>query len=80
MGRVVHVGLASGTVKLAALKDWQPEVSYSGNIREFREVMDMADDGRLTPIPLEVERRERINDVHHRLETGQIRRRAVITP
>lgn len=71
-------------MKLAALKDWQPEVSYSvsysGNIREFREVMDMADDGRLTPIPLEFEPLERINDAHHRLETGQIRRRAVITP
>jgi propanol-preferring alcohol dehydrogenase len=84
MGRVVQVGLAGGTAKLTALQNWQPEVSYSvsfwGNIKELREVMDMADDGRLTPIPLEFEPLERVNDVHHRLEKGQIKGRAVITP
>ena len=84
MGRVVHVGLAGGTAKLTALQTWQPEVSYWvsfwGSIKELREVMDMADDGRLTSIPLEFEPLERINDVRHRLEQGQVKGRAVMTP
>lgn len=84
MGRVVQVGLAGGTAKLTALQNWQPEVSYSvsywGNIKELREVMNMADDGRLTPIPLEFEPLERVSEVQHRLEKGQIKGRAVITP
>jgi D-arabinose 1-dehydrogenase-like Zn-dependent alcohol dehydrogenase len=84
LGRVVQVGLGGGSVKLTALQNWQPEVSYWvscwGNIKELREVMDMADDGRLTPIPLEFEPLERVNDVYHRLEKGRIKGRAVITP
>jgi propanol-preferring alcohol dehydrogenase len=84
MGRVVHVGLAGGTAKLTALQTWQPEVSYWvsfwGSIKELREVMDMADDGRLTSIPLEFEPLERINDVRHRLERGQVKGRAVLMP
>jgi D-arabinose 1-dehydrogenase-like Zn-dependent alcohol dehydrogenase len=55
-------------------------VSYWGTVKELREVMDMADDGRLTTIPLEFEPLERVNDVHRRLEKGQIKGRAVITP
>lgn len=84
MGRVVQVGLAGGAVTLAALQSWQPEVfywvSFWGSIKELREVIDMADDGRLTSIPLEFEPLERVNDVYHRLEQGHIRGRAVITP
>lgn len=79
-----QVGLAGGTAKLTALQSWQPEVSYWvsfwGSIKELREVMDMAEDGRLTPIPLEFEPLERVNDVYHRLEQGKIKGRAVITP
>ena len=84
LGRVVQVGLAGGTAKLTALQSWQPEVNFSvsfwGNIKELREVMAMADDGRLTPIPLEFHPLEAINDVAHRLEHGQVRGRAVVTP
>jgi propanol-preferring alcohol dehydrogenase len=55
-------------------------VSFWGSIKELREVMEMADDGRLISIPLEFHPLERINDVRHRLEQGQVRGRAVITP
>jgi alcohol dehydrogenase, propanol-preferring len=84
LGRVVQVGLAGGAARLLALQNWQPEVSYSvsywGNVKELREVLDLAEDGRLTPIPLEFESLDRINDARHRLETGQVNGRAVITP
>ena len=56
-GRVVQVGLAGATAHVAALKTVKPEVSVSvswwGNIRELREVLALAESGRLTPIPLE---------------------------
>lgn len=84
LGTVVQLGLAGGTAKLAALQSWQPEVSFWvsfwGNIKELREVMDLADDGRLTSIPLEFEPLERVNEVYHRLEQGQVKGRAVLTP
>jgi hypothetical protein len=48
-----------GAIAVTALKNWQPEVSGSvsfwGNLKEVREVLDVADDGRLTAIPLEFE-------------------------
>ncbi len=84
LGNVVQVGLAGGTASLTALQSWQPEVSYWvsywGNIKELREVLGMADDGRLTPIPLEFVSLEGANDVYHRLQKGEVRGRAVITP
>ena len=63
---------------------WRPEVpvSYSwwGNIKELREVLAMADDGRLTPIALAFEPLDRINEVHDRLESGKAEGRLVVTP
>jgi propanol-preferring alcohol dehydrogenase len=83
-GCVVQVGLGGGTAKLTALKNWQPEVaywvSYWGNIKELREVLDMAEDGRLTPTPLEYEPLDHVNDVYERLKKGEVEGRAVITP
>jgi len=84
LGRVVQVGLAGGAAALTPLFSWQPEVSYSvsywGNLRELREVLAMADDGRLTPIALELAPLDDINDVYDRLRKGDIKGRAVITP
>ena len=83
-GRVVQIGLAGGTAHVAALKTIKPEVTVSvswwGNIRELREVLAMAEEGRLTPIPLEFSPLEKINDVYDRLKRGQVAGRAVITP
>lgn len=84
LGRVVQIGLAGGTARLQALSSWQFEVEFTvslwGSIKELREVLAMADDGRLTPIPLEFYPLEQINDVYHRLEKGLVNGRAVITP
>jgi hypothetical protein len=62
------VRLDGGVAKLTALQSWQPEVSYWGNIQELREVLEIADDGRLTLTPREFETPERVNDVYHRLQ------------
>lgn len=83
-GRVVQVGLAGGTAHVTALKSVKPEVSVSvswwGNIRELREVLALAESGRLTPIPLEFWPLDRINEVYERLQQGQVAGRAVLTP
>jgi alcohol dehydrogenase, propanol-preferring len=83
-GRVVQVGLAGGTAHVKALKTVKPEVSVSvswwGNIRELREVLSLAESGRLTPIPLEFWPLDKINEVYERVKHGQVAGRAVITP
>lgn len=83
-GRVVQVGLGGGTAKLQVMTSWKPEVNYSyswwGNIKELREVIGLAEDGRLTPIDLEYEPLERINEAHDRVKGGRAKGRIVITP
>ena len=83
-GRVVQVGLAGGTAHVTALKTVKPEVAVSvswwGNIRELREVLALAESGRLTPIPLEFWPLEKINEVYERVKHGQVAGRAVLTP
>jgi hypothetical protein len=51
-----------------------------GNIRELREVLALAESGRLTPIPLEFWPLAKINDVYERVKHGKVAGRAVITP
>jgi propanol-preferring alcohol dehydrogenase len=83
-GRVAQVGLAGGTAYVSALKTIKPEVAVSvswwGNIRELREVLALAESGRLTPIPLEFWPLDKINDVYERVKRGQVAGRAVIAP
>jgi len=83
-GRVVQVGLAGGTAHMTVLKTAKPEVTFSsswwGNIRELREVLTLAETGRLTPIPLEFWPLDKINDVYQRMKQGEVAGRAVITP
>ena len=80
---MVQVGLAGGTAHVTVLKIVKPEVSVSvswGNIRELRDVLALAESGRLTPIPLEFWPLDTINDVYERVKHGQVAGRAVITP
>ena len=81
---MVQVGLAGGTAHVTARKTLKPEVSVAvswwGNIRELREVLALAESGRLTPIPLEFWPLSKINDVYERVKHGQVAGRAVITP
>lgn len=79
-----QVGLAGGTAHVTALRTVKPEVSVSvswwGNIRELREVLALAESGRLTPIPWEFWPLAKINDVYERVKHGQVAGLAVITP
>ena len=51
-----------------------------GQRRELREVLALAESGRLTPIPLEFWPLDKINDVYERVKQSQVPGRAVITP
>ena len=66
-GRVVQVGLAGGTAHVTALKTVKRkdrcQYHGGGNIRELREVLSLAESGRLTPVPLEFWPLAKINDV-----------------
>jgi len=84
LGKVSHVGLAGGTAKLKPLDNSRFEVLYEatlwGSIKELREVIALAESGRLVTIPIEIARLEDINDVYRRLKMGEIAGRAVIVP
>jgi alcohol dehydrogenase, propanol-preferring len=84
LGKVSHVGLAGGAAKLKPLDNSRFEVLYEatlwGSIKELREVIALAESGRLATIPIEIARLEDINDVYRRLKTGEIAGRAVIAP
>ena len=58
----------------------QFEATLWGTIRELREVISLAESGRLTSIALEYEPLENINKVHDRLKRGEVSGRVVITP
>ena len=47
------------------------EATLWGTIKELREVLAMAESGRLLPIPLEFEPLDRINEVYPRLKKGR---------
>ena len=84
LGKVSHVGLAGGTAALKPLANSRFEVLYEatlwGTIQELREVIALAESGRLTTIPIEIAPLEKINDVYRRLKAGEIIGRAVIAP
>ena len=84
LGKVTQVGLAGGTAKLRALDNARFEVSFEttfwGSIRELREVIALAESGRLSPIKTEFRALGEIQTVTDRLKHGQIQGRAVITP
>jgi len=81
---VSQVGLAGGTAKLQVLKNSRFEVLFEatlwGTIRELREVIALAESGRLTSISTEFAPLDQINSVYQRLKRGQVDGRIVITP
>jgi propanol-preferring alcohol dehydrogenase len=84
LGKVTQLGLAGGTARLKVLENARFEVLFEttlwGNIQELREVIALAESGRLTPIAIEHAPLERINDVYDRLKRGEVQGRVVITP
>lgn len=84
LGKVSQIGLAGGTAAIKVLHNSRFEVQFEstlwGTIKELREVIALAESGRLSPIPLELAPLQDINDVYARLKRGGVRGRAVITP
>jgi propanol-preferring alcohol dehydrogenase len=84
LGKVSQIGLAGGAARMKVLENTRFEVQFEatlwGTIKELREVIALAETGRLTSIPLELAPLERINDIYARLKRGDIQGRAVITP
>lgn len=84
LGKVTQVGLAGGTARLKVLDNAAFEVTFEatlwGTLKELREVLALAESGRLSPIPLEFEPLDRINEVYARVKAGQVAGRVVIRP
>lgn len=84
LGKVTQVGLAGGTARLKVLENTRFEVQFEatlwGTVKELREVIALAESGRLPLIPVERAPLDAINDVFARLKKGQVPGRVVITP
>ena len=83
-GKVTQIGLAGGEIRFKVFTEIPFEVTVEGTlwgtIKELREVIALAESGALTPIELQFEPLERINEVYESLKLGKIHGRAVITP
>jgi propanol-preferring alcohol dehydrogenase len=84
LGKVSQIGLAGGSARMKVLENTRFEVQFEatlwGTIKELREVIALAESGRVTSIPIEIAPLERINDISARLKRGDIEGRAVIRP
>ena len=84
LGKVTQVGLAGGTARMQVLQNTPFEVAFEatlwGTLKELREVLTLAESGRLTPITLEHAPLDQINDVYSRVKRGQVAGRIVMTP
>lgn len=84
LGKATQLGLAGGTARLKLLENVRFEVLFEatlwGNIQELREVIALAEGGRLTPIAVETARLDQINEVHDRVKRGDVQGRIVLTP
>jgi propanol-preferring alcohol dehydrogenase len=84
MGKVTQVGLAGGTARLKVLENAPFELAFEatlwGTLKELREVLALAESGRLTPVTLTYHPLDRINDVYAMVKRGEVEGRAVITP
>jgi propanol-preferring alcohol dehydrogenase len=84
LGKVSQIGLAGGSARLKVLENSRFEVLFEatlwGSIKELREVIALAETGRLSTIAIERSPLEHINEVYRRLKSGDIAGRAVIAP
>lgn len=84
LGKVLQVGLAGGTAHLKTLHNARFEVGFEctlwGTVKELREVVALAESGRLALGESETIPLDRINDAYTRLKRGEVAGRAIITP
>ena len=83
-GKVTQLGLAGGTARMRVLETNPWEVQFEttiwGSVKELREVIALAETGRLTPIDTERVPLEQISEAHERVKAGAVKGRLVITP
>jgi propanol-preferring alcohol dehydrogenase len=84
LGKVSQVGLAGGSVRMKVLENARFEVAVEatlwGTLKELREVIALAESGRLTPIATEHVALDQIGDAYTRLKAGRVSGRLVIVP
>ncbi len=84
MGKVTQIGLAGGTARLKVLAESRFEVCFEatlwGTLKELREVVALAESGRLGLEETEFAPLDRINEVCERLKRGGVTGRLVVTP
>jgi propanol-preferring alcohol dehydrogenase len=84
LGKVTQIGLAGGTARMKVLENTAFEVQFEttlwGTIKELREVLALAESGRLSSIPIEFASLACINEVYTRVKSGQVAGRVVIRP
>ena len=82
-GRLVQVGLFGGALSLPlpvmAMRALTVQGSYVGNPKELRELVALAQEGGITPLPVTLMPKAAANEALMRLRTGQITGRVVLT-
>jgi len=81
-GKLVQVGLFGGELTLPLplmpIRALTVQGSYVGNPKELRELVALAQDGRLAPLPVEVVPQSQANEALMRLRDGKITGRVVL--
>jgi alcohol dehydrogenase/propanol-preferring alcohol dehydrogenase len=81
-GRMVQVGLFGGDITLAlpiiATRELTVGGSYVGNPKELRELVALANEGKLEALPVQTVPMEQANDALMRLKNGKITGRVVL--
>jgi alcohol dehydrogenase/propanol-preferring alcohol dehydrogenase len=82
-GKLIQVGLFGGELALPlpimATRALTVRGSYVGNVRELTEVVALAKQGKLSPLPVSTAPASEVNAVLNRLREGQVRGRVVLT-
>jgi alcohol dehydrogenase/propanol-preferring alcohol dehydrogenase len=81
-GRLVQVGLFGGELTLPLplmpIRALTVQGSYVGNPKELRELVALAQDGKLAPLPVEVVPQSQANEALMRLRDGKVTGRVVL--
>lgn len=84
LGKVSQIGLGGGTAAMKVLSNCRFETTFEamlwGTIKELREVVELAETGRLSLEPTELVPLERVNEACARLKRGGVTGRLVVTP
>ena len=82
-GKLIQVGLFGGELSLPlplmAMRALTVQGSYVGNPKELRELVALAQDGRIAPIPMTMMKQPEANDALQRLRSGAVTGRIVLT-